>query len=353
MKNFFTVTFLLFSFALSAQEYITISHGCNFKGDENGSEYYSFDPSGEAALIVKKILDGAGALSHSSIIVKESNVKNAVATTLDNRRYILYSTVFLEKFKGDAKTKWAAYTVLAHEIGHHLNDHDFKEKAPKERKRMELEADKFAGAICRTLGATLQEALAGMESMELEGETATHPAKSARTAAVANGWKLQDEVLKSRSTGGSSEMEAAVESVSGKISQAHNNIEVVLYSAKTAAVNTTFHFLVKNKAEHNHTFRVYLGSEGASTVPASIVDFEDFFKADDIVLEGTYLSTLSGRYHDIVIGGNTTSFFKVLFKNSKLASKETVLEFRVTISVSGSAKTLAFRNIPLPYEMKK
>lgn len=121
---------------------------------------------------------------------------------------ILYSTAFLEKFKGDAKTKWAAYIVLAHEIGHHLNNHNLDEKDIKKRKTMELEADKFAGAICRTLGATLNEALAGMESIELPGETATHPPKSARVAAIANGWKKQDELLKANeeeeASGGSS-----------------------------------------------------------------------------------------------------------------------------------------------------
>jgi hypothetical protein len=195
MKNLITPFALLFTAALSAQEPISILHGCNFIDEETEKEYYTFEASNEADKIVKRILDAAGSLSHKSLIVKESNVKNALATTEGKDRYILYSTAFLEKFKGDAKTKWAAYTVLAHEIGHHLNGHDFAEEDTKIRKKMELEADNFAGAVCRTLGASLQEALAGMESMELAGETSTHPAKSARTAAVANGWKKQDEIL--------------------------------------------------------------------------------------------------------------------------------------------------------------
>ena len=195
MKRIFSLLFSAICFSLAAQEPITIHHGCNFEGDENESEYYAFEPSSEADKIVKRILDAAGSLSYKSFILKESNVKNALATTEGKDRYILYSTAFLEKFKGDAKTRWAAYTVLAHEIGHHLNNHDFSEKDPKKRKSMELEADKFAGAVCRTLGATLQEALAGMESMDLDGESNTHPAKSARTAAIANGWKKQDEIL--------------------------------------------------------------------------------------------------------------------------------------------------------------
>lgn len=194
MKYLITLSLLLLAFSISGQETITILHGCNFEGDETETEYYTFETSNEADKIVKKILDGTD-VSYESIVVKEANVKNALASTVDKRRYILYSTAFLEKFKGDAKTKWAAYTVLAHEIGHHLNGHDFGEKDPKLRRKMELQADRFAGGVCRTLGATLEEALAGMESMQLEGETATHPPKSARTAAIANGWKSKDELL--------------------------------------------------------------------------------------------------------------------------------------------------------------
>lgn len=197
IKNLLSLSALLLAFSLSAQDEINIQNGCNFVGDETETNYYSFEPSNEADKIVRKILAGTG-VSFESIVLKEANVKNALASTVNKRRYILYSTAFLEKFKSDSKSTWAAYTVLAHEIGHHVNGHDFAEKDPKERRKMELQADRFAGSVCRTLGATLEQALAGMESMELEGETATHPPKSARTAAVANGWKTKDELLASQ-----------------------------------------------------------------------------------------------------------------------------------------------------------
>ncbi|MBK6996248.1 MAG: M48 family metalloprotease [Lewinellaceae bacterium] len=145
MKNLLTCCLLLFISNLSAQDPISILHGCNFEGDETEKEYYTFETSNEADKIVKRILDGTD-VSHESIIVKEANVKNALASTVDKRRYILYSTAFLEKFKGDAKTKWAAYTVLAHEIGHHLNGHDFSEKDPKLRRKMESRKSKAAAA---------------------------------------------------------------------------------------------------------------------------------------------------------------------------------------------------------------
>ncbi len=354
MKILKTLFLLFFAYSLSAQDAISITNGCNFSGAEDGEEYYAFDPSVEAAKIVKQILDGAGALSHSSIIVKESNVKNALATTLDKRRYILYSTTFLEKFKGDAKTKWAAYTVLAHEIGHHLNGHDLTEKNPKERKRMELEADKFAGAICRTLGATLAEAVAGMESMPLEGETITHPPKSARTAAIANGWKQQDDVLKNPSTNGKGEMESAVESLSGKIYQKYEGADVILLSAKRDLNITTFSFLVQNNLNNTIRFRVFI--DPGRVTRTSIADLGEYDEAEDMIIEGK--SAKFGAYYtDVSIADQAYSNFKVVFKGLK--PMNVVPELRVTIGVKQSGhesyakKTLVFRNIPLPYELKQ
>jgi tetratricopeptide (TPR) repeat protein len=103
-------------------------------------------------------------------------------------RYILYNPDFLRKFKQDAATKWAAYSVLAHEIGHHLNGHNLSEDNPTVRKQFELEADKFAGNLLFHLHATIEEAQSGIKTIPLEGESNTHPSKTARLVATTNGW---------------------------------------------------------------------------------------------------------------------------------------------------------------------
>lgn len=41
------------------------------------------------------------------------------------QRFILYNTIFLRDFQSDARSKWAACDVLAHEIGHHVSFHNF------------------------------------------------------------------------------------------------------------------------------------------------------------------------------------------------------------------------------------
>lgn len=169
---------------------------CAYDGEETDPNHYQFDATDEATNIVRKILDAAGGVSYNAYIIKESDVNNAVATVVDDKRFILYSSEFLEKFKGDANTRWAAYSVMAHEIGHHFNNHILGETDPDRRKSMELEADKFSGGVLRTLGATLEEALAGIGTIKKTDETQTHPTVKARRTAITNGWMRQNELLK-------------------------------------------------------------------------------------------------------------------------------------------------------------
>jgi len=82
---------------------------------------------------------------------------------------------------------------MAHEIGHHLNNHDFEVTDSKKRKIMELQADKFAGGVLFLLGASLDESKAGIDLLQSKGESDTHPPARARAEAIANGWKNSQE----------------------------------------------------------------------------------------------------------------------------------------------------------------
>ena len=179
--------FLLLTQLLQAQESIFVSHSCSFDGKENNEEYFTFEASTEAYEIVAEIVN-AFSLS-KNFIVKSANCKNALATIEGKQRYILYNTTFLENFKKESNTRWAAYCVLAHEIGHHLNYHDFEVIDPKKRKIMELEADKFAGGVLFILGATLEDSKAGIDILQNKEGNDTHPPASARAEAIASGWK--------------------------------------------------------------------------------------------------------------------------------------------------------------------
>ena len=185
------VIFLFIFFKTTAQERIHIQNGCHFDGSESGQDLYAYPSSNEAQQIVSRLTAAIGL--EQNFTIKSANVTNALATTEGGQRYILYSTTFLENFKRDARTQWAAYCVFAHEMGHHLNNHNFAEINTSKRKSMELKADIFAGNILQKMGATLEEAQAGINTFSLKGESNTHPPKSARLEAVAQGWKQAQE----------------------------------------------------------------------------------------------------------------------------------------------------------------
>lgn len=189
--------FILFVFHTAyAQEIHSVRTGCSFSGVDNDPEKVFLDPSDEASAIVQEILEANSIFGNSNILLKESNVDNAMATTVEGKRYILYNSEFLDNFKRDARTKWAAYCVMAHEIGHHMYGHDFSEKDPQQRRAMELQADTYAGAVLRGLGATRDESVAGIDVFRIDADNDFYPSKSLRRAAIMNGWSKKDENIR-------------------------------------------------------------------------------------------------------------------------------------------------------------
>ncbi len=186
LSSIFFIPFWLFS-----QESMIIKHSCNFASADTEGELYTYSASKEAIEIVENVMK-ANVLPQN-FIIKSADCSNALAATQGKQRYILYSTSFLESFKKDAQTKWAAYCVLAHEIGHHLSNHDLEETNPSVRKRFELEADRFAGGVLYNLGANIEEAQAGINTFSKESASNTHPPKRSRLEAIAVGWKQAEE----------------------------------------------------------------------------------------------------------------------------------------------------------------
>ena len=186
----FFLFFINFTAILSQTE-MTIKQSCNFASADSAASVYIYDSSKEALVIIDSIMKANNL--PQNFTVKSADCANALATSVGKQRYILYSTAFLEHFKRDAKTKWAAYCVLAHEIGHHLSNHDLEETTPSVRRRFELEADRFAGGVLFKLGASLDNAQAGINTFSTENASNTHPAKRARLEAISVGWKQAQE----------------------------------------------------------------------------------------------------------------------------------------------------------------
>ena len=135
--------------------------------------------------IVKEIIDVVGLTPRFEM--REANIDNAAAVISNGRRYILYNTNFLNAVNNASRTDWAAVSILAHEIGHHLNGHTLVSGGSNHAD--ELEADEFSGFVLRKMGASLADAQAAMAVLSDERDTYTHPGRASRLAAINNGWK--------------------------------------------------------------------------------------------------------------------------------------------------------------------
>ncbi len=166
---------------------------CSYYGEKIQDEVYSFNSTQEAVDIITKIVNIIGLEQNFDIMA--ANVPNALATIRNSKRLILYSQNFIERIKNATGTDWAGISILAHEIGHHLNGHTIMPGGS--RPRLELQADKFSGFVCAKMGATLREAQAAINQFASNTGSSTHPPKSARLEAISLGWNKAKGLKKS------------------------------------------------------------------------------------------------------------------------------------------------------------
>lgn len=152
--------------------------------DSLSTENYAYEPDKVAKEAVSKIVQYTG-LSSNFVVIADKNITTAIAYLKSNKRYIAYNPKFIEKLNNKTATNWAAVSVLAHEIGHHLSGHTLlKNPSPGN----ELIADKFSGFILFQMGASLSDAKAALSSIGHELDTTKHPPKQARLEAIQEGW---------------------------------------------------------------------------------------------------------------------------------------------------------------------
>lgn len=139
--------------------------------------------------IIGEIMATVG-LKPKFIIMKSSRVPNAAAVIMNGKRYVLYNERFVAAVNNAVKTDWAGISILAHEIGHHLNGHTLDRGGSNPAD--ELEADEFSGFVLRKMGASVEEAIAAMSLISEEEDSYTHPGRSHRLTAITKGWKDAD-----------------------------------------------------------------------------------------------------------------------------------------------------------------
>jgi hypothetical protein len=180
-----------------------------------------FSSVNEAAGLAQQIVDAAGLKPNFKIA--EARVPNAMAVMHRGSRYILYNPDFISILTIATGTKWAAISVLAHEIGHHL----YASSVNKGDMSMatELEADQFSGFVLRKMGATLAESEAAIKLLGTVEATNTHPGRDDRVNSIALGWNSAGDKAQASTTLVAKAAPVIVPSVSSPIS---NNTETIL-----------------------------------------------------------------------------------------------------------------------------
>lgn len=134
---------------------------------------------------IKSILSYSGLPINFEIY--SSDIENAVAVMIDNKRYIIYDPKLLQYTDENSNSYWTSMSILAHEIGHHLSGHTLNNNDDKLNN--ELQADKFSGFILYKLGATLIQAQTAINQLGTEQDTDTHPSKYKRMDIIKMGWE--------------------------------------------------------------------------------------------------------------------------------------------------------------------
>ncbi len=189
--HIFQIRLLLTVFMLAMAGYSSAqdheSHGfmCSYYGEEIDPEILTSAPSADARDVIQKILSVVGLKPNFEI--RAANVPNAAAVIIKNQRVILYNPKFISAINNASGSNWAGISIIAHEIGHHLNGHTLTSGGS--RPDIELEADEFSGFVLNKMGASLTDAQAAMAVAASQKASHTHPAKRDRLVAIAAGWQ--------------------------------------------------------------------------------------------------------------------------------------------------------------------
>ena len=158
--------------------------------------------------VIREITDAVGLKARFQLRATRE-VDNAAAVVYDGQRYLLYNPDFLNAVNRAGHTDWAGISILAHEMGHHLNGHTLR--AGGSQPADELEADEFSGFVLRKLGASLAQAQAALATVADDEGSATHPGRAPRLTAISQGWqRANGQIVASARTAAPSAVPAVV-----------------------------------------------------------------------------------------------------------------------------------------------
>ena len=186
VKVAIVVLSLIWSLSVVAAEIqeIALGRACSYFGEQITGSVHTFDSNQQAEQFIEDIVSSSGLSGRFN--VRAAGVPNAAAVIRGEQRFILYSTGFIRSIRRATDSDWGSKSILAHEIGHHLNGHTLAQGGS--RPNIELEADYFSGFVLQKMDASLEDAQVAMATLGSERGSATHPPKRDRLEAIASGW---------------------------------------------------------------------------------------------------------------------------------------------------------------------
>ena len=186
-----TLSTVLSTFILvaNAQEDKVQSFGYNYYGQKINEKafcsQFSFRSKEVAEKAVDEIVRRSG-LKRNFYVMECPNTDNCFAAIQGQTRLIVYDGSFMKKANDLSKSDWGALSILAHEIGHHLQGHTIIEGGSDPAK--ELEADEFSGFVMYQMGASLKDAQAAINKLTSDYDGGTHPPRQKRLASIKKGY---------------------------------------------------------------------------------------------------------------------------------------------------------------------
>lgn len=190
--TFFLVAFPgISSFCQKAEIVVGKSYFGTTINEKEICDLVAFTTRPEVTMAVENIVKRSG-LKQNFYVMECPNTDNCFAATRNGERLIVYDSRFFSRLNSVTKTDWAALSILAHEIGHHLQGHTIKSGGSDHNR--ELEADEFSGFVMYQMGATLAEAQSAIQSVTPEYTTSSHPPRSVRLKAIETGYSNAREL---------------------------------------------------------------------------------------------------------------------------------------------------------------
>lgn len=184
----FLALFFGLSISLTAQDetFFVCSYVGGNINEKSICDMLGFKTRQVAQEAVERIVSRSG-LKQNFYVMECPNIDNCFAAARNGERLIVYDASFMRRVNNITNTDWGAMSILAHEIGHHLQGHTLKPGGSDPGR--ELEADEFSGFVMYQMGASLKDAQSAIWKLTTDYDTGSHPPRGKRMASIKKGYE--------------------------------------------------------------------------------------------------------------------------------------------------------------------